>query len=240
MPKILITGSGRRLGKALALNFAIKGWDVAVHYSNSEDPAKKTVEEIKIIGRKTVLVKADLRKPLEISDAFEQVGEEFGNIDVLLNNAGFLPKPKGLDKTSEEDWDTPMDINLKAAFLCSKEFLKVKSKQARIINIACIGSSEVWNKQIAYNISKGGLVHLTKVLARDLAPDVSVNCISPGVIDIKAEPSDVVYQIDKNRIPMKKYGSAQDIFEAAYFFATCSNYFTGQNLSVDGGFGLVK
>jgi NAD(P)-dependent dehydrogenase (short-subunit alcohol dehydrogenase family) len=240
MPKVLITGSGRRLGRALALGFANKGWDVAVHYGASEEAALKTVKDIEAAGSKAILVQADLRKSDEVAAAFTKVGKEFGEIDLLINNAGFLPQRNALEETKEADWDEVLDINLKAAFLCSKEFLKIKAVQARVINIACIGGNEVWQRQIAYNISKGGLLHLTKVLARDLAPEVAVNSVSPGVIDIREEPSDVVYEIDPKRIPMQKYGSAEDIFEACWFFATCSRYITGQNISVDGGFSLVK
>lgn len=238
---VLVTGSGKRLGRSLALSFARKGWDVVIHYNESEETAKKTKDEIIAVGRKAFLVKADLKSFSQIETAITTTVNEFGIPNVLVNNAGVFPKPKKIFEISKEDWEETLQINLTASFYTSKIFVEYARKNSRIINISSLGALEIWKNRIPYNVSKSALIQLTKALARELAPYISVNTVCPGAILFENEPSESDSSMIKtNRIPMKRYATADDIFEAVYFFATCSNYITGQFLCVDGGASLNK
>lgn len=241
MPIVMITGGGKRMGKGLAIKFAEKKWDVVLLYNNSEDSATETAEYIKNIGSKVMLVKADITKSEQVDSAFQQVYDSFGVPDVLINNSGVFPTPTALTDISDELWDWAMDTNMKGAFLCSRAYARKAVKGARIIIIGSVGGLEVWKQRIPYNVSKAGLIHLAKALARELAPDITVNCINPGTIIMPDEKADSESDwAFLKKIPMGRYGAVDDIFEAAYFFATCTNYITGQILNVDGGFHDAK
>ena len=233
--KVLITGSGKRLGKGLALKFAEKKWDVAIHYNNSEESAKNFELKLSKMGIKTILLKADLQNFDEIRNMFDQLRENAWIPDVLINNAGVFPTKSSIAELSSNTWDDVMDINLKATFLTSKLFAEISKENSKIINIASIGGIEVWDKRIPYNVSKAGLIKLTEVLARELSPKICVNCISPGTLLIENEPaSEKLISIEK--IPALRYGTIDDIFEAVWFFSNCGNYITGNNLVVDGAY----
>jgi len=236
MPTVLITGSGRRLGRGLALMFAQKGWDIIIHYNNSEEMAKKTYEEIKNIGVKTYLVKADVSNSFEVSIAFNAIRSHFTFPDVLINNSGIFPEKTNFSVLQEELWDQVINVNLKGEFLCSQLFAKYAKSGSKIINIASLGGFEVWNGRIPYNVSKAGVLQLTKALSRELAPNIAVNSVSPGTIIIPEEPAEDSSNVEVSKIPMGRYGNISDLFDAVYFFATASNFITGQNLSVDGGY----
>lgn len=241
MSSIFITGSGRRIGRGLALEFASRGWDVAVHFNRSAAQAEKTASEIRAKGQKAVLVKADVTDYEEVSDAFDKAAVELGIPGVLVNNAGVFPVKASLLQMEPEDWDHTIDTNLRGEFYCAKKFAEIAQPGARIINFASLGAFEIWKERIAYNVSKAGVIQLTKALARDLAPDISVNAVSPGAIYMPDDesPNDD-FLVDTMRIPMGRYGSVADIFEAVYFFATTTQYITGQNLIVDGGYQLNR
>ena len=245
MPNIFITGSGRRIGRGLALKFADKGWNVGIHYFNSAEMANKTYSEVLAKGVKAVLVKGDVRNYSEMESALNEFVEKVGVPDVLINNSGVFPEMKKVEDISPEFWEDTMKANLFSEFFCSKIYRKIlngsENKQGRIINIASLGSIEIWKERIPYNVSKGGLIQLTKGLAREFAPEISVNCIMPGTILIPDEAPDTdSVIINKDRIPMKRHGDINDIFDAVYFFATCSRFITGQFLMVDGGANLIK
>jgi 3-oxoacyl-[acyl-carrier protein] reductase len=236
---ILITGSGRRIGRGLAIRFAQKGWDVIIHYNSSAEKAKNTENLLKGFGVRTILVKADVRNKNEIKDAFDKAVEIIGIPDVLINNAGVYPSQTGLKDISDEMWDDTININLRGEFYFSKIYAE-KAIEGRIINFASLGGLEVWNHRIPYNISKAGVIQLTKTLAKELAPNFSVNCICPGSIEIPDEPPAEKIRINKEKIPMKRLGDVDDIFDAAYFFSTCSKYITGQIICVDGGYHISR
>jgi NAD(P)-dependent dehydrogenase (short-subunit alcohol dehydrogenase family) len=237
MPKVLITGAGKRIGKHLALLFADRGFDVAIHYNSSEEGAKKTSKEIMSKGRKSIIVGADLRISEQIEVAFNRVFDEFGIPDVLINNAGIFPHKTALNELTIELWDSVLNINCRSQMLCSKVFSKVAKKGSKIVNFASLGGLEVWEQRIHYNVSKAGVIHLTKALARELAPKISVNCVCPGSIFMPDDTSvNDNFLLPENRIPMKRWGNVKDIFDAVYFFSTCSEFITGQILCVDGGY----
>lgn len=235
MRTVLITGGAVRLGKSLALNFAKNGFRVAFSYYRSESEAEKTREEINKFQPSSIAIKADLRDSVQIKKMFERTFAEMGKIDVLINNAGYFPKPSSLQELEEEIWDETFNINLKAAFLCSKEFSKQEGDDLRIVNIASVGALKHWKGRITYNTSKSALVHLTKSLALDLAPKIAVNSISPGMIDFGSEED---FKLELENIPMKAFATPEEIFSAVQFFVNCTKNITGQNLCVDGGLSL--
>lgn len=237
MKTILITGSGKRLGRNLAELFSKKGYKIIIHFHQSENGAKDLYKQITDNGGEAFMIKADLTNAKNIKKMFSDLKDKVGNIDILINNAAILPDKMALDSIDEIFWDSVMNINLRAAMLCSREFVKNAQEGARIINIASLGGQEVWDKRISYNVSKAGLLHLNKALARELAPKISVNSVSPGTVYMPEESSDDLI-LSADKIPMQRYGSAVDIFEAVYFFAECTRYITGQNLNVDGGYHL--
>lgn len=240
MSLVVITGGGRRLGKALALEFALKKWDVAIIYNHSEESALDAVNKARALSVNAEAVKADVRNKTQLVEAFSVIVEQLGKPDVLVNNAAIYPQKANLSEVSDELWDDTININLRGYFYCSKLFSGMANEGARIINIASLGAFQIWDGRIPYNVSKAGVIQLTKALARNLAPKISVNSISPGTIIMPNEPSPNDLQVfSADRIPMLRHGSPSDVFDAVWFFATCTSYITGQNISVDGGRSLV-
>ena len=240
MPTVFITGSGKRIGRGLALNFADKGWNIAIHYNNSKKEAKQTFEKVKTKGVKAVLVRGDVRNYEEIERAFDEAVDALGIPDVLVNNAGVFPAKKKIQDLDTEMWDWVQDVNLRAHYYTSKIYKKYEPKNARIVNFASLGGFEIWKNRLPYHASKAGALHLTRALAREFAPDISVNSISPGTIFIPNEPGPDPDLIPTDKIPMRRYGSIDDIFEAVWFFSTCTPFITGQNLIVDGGYHIQR
>jgi pteridine reductase len=240
MKNIIITGSGKRIGRALALKFAEKGWNVTIHYNSSKDAAEKTLEEVRKYDVKTSIVKADVKNYNELKLAFEKSADEIGLPDVLVNNSGIFPSNRKIENIDDVFWDDVINTNLRGEFFASKIFSEITKEKSRIINFASLGAFEIWKEKTPYNVSKAGVIQLTKALARELAPRISVNSVSPGTIVMPGEPGPDPNNINLNKIPMGRYGNTDDVFDAVYFFATCSDFITGQNISVDGGYHLFK
>ncbi len=235
MPTVFITGSGKRIGKGLAIEFARKGWNVAIHYNRSAEEAADTYRRVIDIGVQSVLVQADFRDNSQLQSAFEAGVAELGVPDVLVNNAGIFPQAARLENITDGLWGDAMDINLKSQYRLAKLFAAIAGDNARIINIGSLGGQEIWKHRLPYNVSKAGVIQLTKALAVELAPVISVNCVCPGAIEIPGKPPPEPISFGPGRIPMKRFGTVIDLFDAVYFFATASNYITGQVLNVDGG-----
>lgn len=236
MSVVFITGAGRRIGRALAINFAKKGWDVAINYNSSERGAFDTVEICKSFGVKANAYKADVSNKNEIIRAFDKSIDELGLPTVLVNNAGIFPKRTRLTEIEESLIDNTFAINLKGEFFTSQYFSQLAKPNSRIINIASLGAFEIWKGRLPYHISKSALIHMTKALAVELAPNISVNSVSPGAIEIIDDPAKDSSLISTDKIPMERYGTPEDVFDAVYFFATTNSYITGQNINVDGGY----
>jgi len=234
MQTVIITGSAKRLGRGLAIEFAKKGWNIILHYNSSQDEAIATAEQIRAFGVKVFPIQFDLSNYQAIEEGFEKIKVEFSFPNVLINNAGIFPPLITLQDIIPESWDSIMKVNLNAHLYTSKFFTKYAADNSRIINIASVGGLEVWKHRIPYNVSKAGVIKLTRVLAKELAPRFSVNSISPGTITFEEDP----VNDSAEKYPMKRFATVQDIFEAIYFFATATNYITGQNICVDGGFTL--
>lgn len=242
MPLVLITGSGRRIGKGLAFEFARNGWDILIHFNSSKESVEEAKHYIsKNFGVKVYSLSCDLSQIQHSMQEFECFFEEVGVPNVLVNNAAIFPEKRSLEELDERIWDRTLTINLKAYLFVSKIFSKYAKDGARIINIGSLGGIETWKGRIPYNISKAGVIQLTKSLAKELAPKISVNCVNPGSIFIPYEPNNIDAPIVPiERIPMQRYGTILDVFDAVYFFATCSQFITGQILNVDGGYHLDR
>ena len=192
------------------------------------------------------IFKADLRNENEIINLFDFASKEFAQIDVLVNNAAIFPEKKMFSDIDSIFWDDVFATNLRSQFLTSREFsntVKEKIKENpnsntnfKIINFSSLGGLKIWDKKIPYNISKSAVIQLTKALARELAPQISVNCICPGIV--KIDEREEIF-ISESKIPMQRYATVEDIFELVYFFATSTNYITGQVVTVDGGMEFV-
>jgi 3-oxoacyl-[acyl-carrier protein] reductase/pteridine reductase len=237
MPRVFITGAARRLGRSLARGFAARGWDVAIHYFRSEAEAQELAQELRRQGIAVLTVRADLRQRDQIWNALETVFQQWGSCEVLVNNAGVFPSRHTLSELRPELWDEVLQVNLTACLYTAQAFAALHSGSGRIINIASLGGLRTWRHRTAYNVAKAALLQLTRNLALELAPRISVNAVCPGVLQLEEEE---IPPVAAERIPAGRYGTAQDVFEAVYFFATATPYITGQWLVVDGGYHLVR
>lgn len=233
----LITGSGRRLGRQIALTMAENGFDIVINFNKSRSEANKTVRDIKKIGRRCIAIQADVTKSVQVRRMMKKTIATFGKIDVLVNNAAIFAPSFELPDVSESLWDAVIDTNLKSSFLCSQEAAAymIKQKSGKIINIASLGAFQAWPKHIPYCVSKAGVVMLTKTLSKALAPYITVNAVAPGTIIIPNEESGEIIHPPVEKIPLKKYGKPSDITDIVVFLATSSKYITGEVIRVDGG-----
>ena len=231
MKKVLITGGTRGIGKAIALKFIKKGYRVCVTYSKDEESATKMRE----MGVETC--KCDVRKESEIKSLFEK----FGAVDILVNNAGVSLIKLTQDVTAEE-WDDLFAVNVRGAFLCSREAIKgmISNQKGLIVNISSVWGEVGASCETAYSASKSALIGFTKALAKELAPSaIRVNCISPGVIDTKMNEhfSQDDLALIKEEIPVGRLGKSEEIATAVVFLEE-NEYITGVDLPVGGGFGF--
>jgi pteridine reductase len=229
----LVTGSAKRLGRAVALRLAREGADIAIHYRSSEAEARTAVAEIEALGRHSIAVSADLTQVSEIQALTEKVAERFGRLDILINSAAnFLQTD--FAATTEKSWGESLDTNLKAPFFCSQAAAPLlKQSRGAIINFADVGAFLVWPGYIPHCISKAGVVMLTKALAKELAPEVRVNAIAPGTITMPGDPPE--WEADfVQRAPLHRVGTPEDVADAVSFLAR-SEFVTGHILVLDGG-----
>ena len=229
----LVTGSAKRLGRAVALRLAEEGADVVIHYRASAEDAQSAVAEIERLGRRGCAIAADLANVAEIKRLFDETVKQFGRLDILVNSAAnFLPS--SIISTTEEVWDASLDTNVKAPFFCAQAAAPLlRRTKGTIINFADTGGLLGWPGYIAHSVSKAGVVMLTKVLAKVLAPEVRVNAIAPGTITMPGDPPE--WEADFIKLaPLRRTGAPSDIADAVVFLIH-SKFMTGQVLVVDGG-----
>jgi NAD(P)-dependent dehydrogenase (short-subunit alcohol dehydrogenase family) len=230
----LVTGAGRRIGRAVALRLAGEGARVAVHYHRSRAEAEAVCAEIAAAGGEALCVQAELARPAEIETLFSAIERRFGRLDVLVNNAAlFYPTP--LAETTEEQWDRLLDSNLKSQFFCAQRAAALlrASGHGRIVNLASDGGLLAWPRYMAYSVSKAGVIMLTRTLARALAPEITVNAIAPGTISFPGDAPEIAEDFIR-KAPLKRTGTADDISDAVMYFIQAP-FVTGQVLAVDGG-----
>lgn len=233
----LVTGSAHRLGKAFALSLAKMGYSIALHYRGSADEAEKTVNEIRALGVDCIPIRADLTKPEKIDFLFSLVDEFKQPLKVVVNSAAVMPVGKA-DVLELKDWDSAIDLNLRAPFLISQHAAKRMTNGGLIVNITDIGASKAWSRYPSYTVSKAGLESLTKILARAFAPNIRVNAIAPGLV----LPSDVLNEETWNKLvdklPLKRAATLDELTSSLEFLIK-NEYITGHTLVVDGGYSLV-
>ena len=242
----LVTGSSRGVGRAVALAFGREGAKVVVNYTSNEKAALDVVEAIGSMGSKAVAAKADVAQKSDAERLVLTAVETFGKIDILVNNAGFT-RPALMLKMTEDQWDQVLDIHLKGAFLCSQAAGKYMQEQnsGKIINVTSVAGLVGTVGQVNYSAAKGGIISMTKSIARELARyNVCSNVISLGIVATdmteKIRSDEKLKEIYMNRILLKRFAEAEDISPAFVFLASDeSNYITGQLLCVDGGYGMI-
>lgn len=233
---VLITGAARRIGREIALAAARAGAQVALTYRESENEASRTMEAIAALDRDAVSIRCDLVDETGVREAVREVVAEFGGLDILVNNAGSY-ETANFEELTAERWDAMFAINVRGPFLMSREAApELRKRRGRIVNIGSLGGIRPWATHSHYCCSKAALHMLTKTTAKALAPDVSVNCVAPGMI-VTGTPG-AANEYFAKKTPMQRNGRASEIADAVLYFATATQFITGQILVVDGGLGL--
>lgn len=231
---VLVTGAGRRVGQAIAVALAGKGMRVAVHYNGSAKGADETAGMIRKAGGEAKTFQCDLSNVDGHASLVSGVVKAYGALDVVVNSAAIMERTPFGEVTAEQ-WDRIMAINIRAPFFLSQAAAPaLRTAQGAIVNIADLAAFETWPAYVPHGISKSGVVHLTRSLARVLAPDVRVNGIAPGTVLL---PDDWSTQADerlRQTTPLGRTGSPGDV-SAAVIFLLESDYITGETIIVDGG-----
>ncbi|MDD3593226.1 MAG: 3-oxoacyl-[acyl-carrier-protein] reductase [Candidatus Gastranaerophilales bacterium] len=232
----LITGGSRGIGKACALELAKAGFDIVVNYASNASAVEETLKELRAFGVSAAAVQFDVSNKEEVKTGIDNIMNEFGRIDVLVNNAG-ITRDNLLIRMSDEEWEQVINVNLSSAFYVTKPVAKIMMKQREgvIINMASVSGVYGNAGQANYSAAKAGLIGFTKSLAKELAArNIRVNAIAPGFIQ-----TDMTKNLDGEKIaeaiPLKKLGLPSDIAKAVKFFVADAPYITGQILGVDGG-----
>ena len=232
----VVTGAAMRIGRSIALALAAEGADVVITYRESADRAQQTVGELEALGVRAIAVYADLRQPESIRSAISEAADALGRLDILVNSAGRF-ETAALENISVEQWDTMFETNTRGPFLAAQAaHPHLKAARGRIINIGSLGGIHPWPTHAHYCTSKAALHMLTQTMSKAFAPEISVNCVAPGMI-VSGEPN-AEYEHFAKKTPMQRNGTPQEVAEAVVFFATGPHFITGQLLGVDGGLGL--
>ena len=240
MKTSVITGSSQGIGRQIALEFARNNYNVVINYNESKNEAFELVEKIKKSGGTSIAVQADVSKFQEAQKLIDLSLNEFGKIDVLVNNAG-ISLQKIFQDVSEAEWKNLFAVNVGSVFNCCSCVLKdmISRKSGKIINISSIWGMVGASMEVHYSASKAAVIGFTKALAKELGPSgINVNCVSPGVIDTKMNNFDQETLAElKNETPLRKIGSALDIAKTVLFLASSdADFITGQVISPNGGF----
>jgi 3-oxoacyl-[acyl-carrier protein] reductase/pteridine reductase len=235
----LVTGGAKRLGRAIALTLAQAGADVAITFRNSAREAQHTVIDLSSFGVRAVALRCDVTDEKSVRGAVKEVVKELGGLDILVNNVGNYEDVE-FEKITLKQWDAIFASNARGPFLVSREALKaLRERKGKIINMGSLGGLRPWATHVHYCASKAAVHMLTQGMAKALAPEISVNAVAPGVIQLGETGKRGVFlkRLAKNA-PMKRNGTGDDVASAVLFFATAPHFITGQILAVDGGLGL--
>src|ERR1700691_2588602 len=244
----LITGGAKRVGRASALALAQAGADVAITFRNSAREAQHTVVDLSSHGIRAFALHCDVTDEASVKAMMNDVGQELGRIDILVNNAANY-NTADFERLTVRQWDDMFASNTRGPFLVSREALKWMRRkrtgskrseaiEAKIINMGSLGGLRPWPTHAHYCSSKAALHMLTKVMAKALAPEIAVNAVAPGMIDLGEKSAAAFMKRMAKQTPMQRNGRADEIAAAVLFFATAPQFITGQILAVDGGIGL--
>jgi NAD(P)-dependent dehydrogenase (short-subunit alcohol dehydrogenase family) len=242
----LVTGVARRLGRASALALAQAGADVAITFLNSAREARETVVDLSRFGVRAFALRCDVTEEASVRAMMKEAGRELGRIDVLVNNAANYETAE-FEKLTVRQWDAIFASNTRGPFLVSREALKWMRRkrgkgsapiEAKIVNMGSLGGLRPWASHAHYCSSKAALHMLTKVMAKALAPEIAVNAVAPGMIDLGEKAAASFMRTMALQTPMGRNGRAEEIAQAVLFFASAPQFITGQILAVDGGLGL--
>lgn len=234
----LITGAARRLGRASALALAEAGADVAITFLRSGREAEATLADLRGIGGRALAVHCDVTDEKSVKAAINKTAAELGGIDVLVNNAADYETVE-FEKLTLRQWDAIFATNARGPFLVTREALRfLRQRQGKIINMGSLGGLEAWASHAHYCSSKAAVHMLTRVMAKALAPEIAVNCVAPGMIDLGEKSAAAFMKRMAKQTPMRRNGTGEEVAAAVLFFATAPHFITGQILLVDGGLSL--
>jgi 3-oxoacyl-[acyl-carrier protein] reductase len=231
-----ITGACGAVGSEIALSIAGQGYTIFFTWHSSEEKAEQTLEKIRWISPESQMVRCDVSKSGDISNAFSVFRQQFDRLDLLVTSASnFFSTP--LPDVTEQEWDSLVNTNLKGTFFSMQEAVKIMQKQpfvSRIISMTDISADLVWRNFAPYTVSKAGIQHLTRVFAKTFAPTILVNSIAPGTVTVNPDRDMETQQEMIKKIPLKRLGDPLDIIRTVIFLLE-SDYITGQIFNVDGG-----
>lgn len=236
---VWITGAARRLGRAMALAVAERGADVVVHFRSSGEEAADVCAQIEALGRRALAVQADLTNVSQIRELGQQIQAHFGRLDVFVNNASTFERTP-LAEIDEAAWDANLDVNLKGPAFCALEAARLmqldgESAGGKIINMADSAAMRPYPNFLPYMIAKGGIITLTRALAVELAPAISVNAIAPGPVLLPESASEEEIARAVARVPLGRVGTPEDIVATLLWLLEGTDYTTGQIICIDGG-----
>lgn len=239
-PLALVTGASRRVGRAIALGLARDGHDIVVHYGGSEEAAESTADDIRTLGRQAITAQADLRDPEAIERLFHTVASLEGALNVLVNSAASFNRRAFLELTVAE-WTAALDVNLRAPLLCTQHAARLMrgprgDGHGAIVNIADLSGEYAWPGYAAHGISKAGLIHLTRIAARELGPSVRVNAVVPGAIlpPPGMSQDDPEWLAKGSTLPVGSVGDPTHVAATVVFVAS-NPFISGEVVHVDGG-----
>lgn len=232
--KVLVTGAGRRIGRAIAIALGERGARVAVHYNGSADGARETAATIERSGGSAMLFQADLSQPSGPETLVNEVASRFGGLDVLVNSAAIMERTP-LASVTPEQWDRTFALNARAPFFAAIAACRhMNPRGGVIINIADLAALETWPAYVPHGLSKAVVVQMTRALARTLAPAVRVNAVAPGVVMLPEGWDAEAGERLRRTTPLQRLGSANDVIGAVIYLVE-ADYVTGETLVVDGG-----
>ncbi|TVP78542.1 MAG: SDR family oxidoreductase [Gemmatimonadales bacterium] len=233
-PVALVTGGARRVGRAISLGLADAGFDLVVNYNSSAREADEVVALVESMGRRAIAVEGDVSVAADVEAVAEATRDRFGRLDVLVNNASIFPQTPFLE-IEEVEWDRVMAVNLKAPFLLVKAMADDLTRaRGSVVNLVDLSAIQPWVEHPHHAVSKAGLLHLTRVMARALAPHVRVNAIAPGAVLPPEDYTEEDLKRSAKKAALGRIGSPDDVVETVLFLLR-SGFMTGEVVVVDGG-----
>lgn len=233
----LVTGAAVRVGRAIALCLGEAGADVGVHYRSHEGEAEALARELRSMGRRALLLPADLRDASAVRGMFDRVAKEWGGLDALVNSASVFRRTP-LDEATDEEWAEHLDVNLTAPWLCVRAALPLLRARGggKVVNIVDVSAQRPWPSYIPHSVSKAGLLALTRGLAARLASEgIAVNAVAPGPVLFPVDYDEQARARVLRRVPAGRAGTPEDVASAVLYLCTASSFVTGALLNVDGG-----